>query len=109
MVRRLQNRSSKSYPILPWKGKTDSFDSPIHPFYYQRRHSTEDLNFGGEHVPRVIADFSSLAELSMNDLKSIGHFYLPEPDKWAMNDLGADYIFTGDHNIPFMLPNGYLG
>ena len=40
MVRRLQNRSSKSYPILPWKGKTDSFDSPIHPFYYQRRHST---------------------------------------------------------------------
>ena len=90
MVRRLQNRSSKSYPILPWKGKTDSFDSPIHPFYYERRHSNEVLNFGGKQVPRVIADFSSLSELSMNDLKSIGHFYLPEPDKWAMNDLGAD-------------------
>jgi (E)-4-hydroxy-3-methylbut-2-enyl-diphosphate synthase len=42
----------------------------------------------------------------MDDLKSIGHFYLPEPDKWAMNDLGADYISTGDQNIPFMLPNG---
>ena len=106
MVRRLQNRSSKSYPILPWKGKSDSFDSPIHPFYYERRHSTEVLNFGGKQVPRVIADFSSVSELSMDDLKSIGHFYLPEPDKWAMNDLGADYIFTGDQNIPFMLPNG---
>lgn len=106
MVRRLQNRSSKSYPILPWKGNTDSFDSPIHPFHYERRHSTEVLNFGGKQVPRVIADFSSLTELSMNDLKSIGHFYLPEPDKWAMNDLGADYIFTGDRSIPFMLPNG---
>ena len=106
MVRRLQNRSSKSYPIHPWKGKTDSFDSPIHPFYYERRHSNEVLNFGGKQVPRVIADFSSVSELSMDDLKSIGHFYLPEPDKWAMNDLGADYIFTGDQNIPFMLPNG---
>jgi (E)-4-hydroxy-3-methylbut-2-enyl-diphosphate synthase len=106
MVRRLQNRSSKSYPILPWKGKSDSFDSPIHPFYYERRHSTEVLNFGGKQVPRVIADFSSVSDLSMDDLKSIGHFYLPEPDKWAMNDLGADYIFTGDQNIPFMLPNG---
>lgn len=106
MVRRLQNRTSKSYPILPWKGKTDSFDSPIHPFYYERRHSTEVLNFGGKQVPRVIADFSSVSDLSMDDLKSIGHFYLPEPDKWAMNDLGADYIFTGDQNIPFMLPNG---
>ena len=106
MVRRLQNRTSKSYPILPWKGKTDSFDSPIHPFYYERRHSNEVLNFGGKQVPRVIADFSSVSDLSMDDLKSIGHFYLPEPDKWAMNDLGADYIFTGDQNIPFMLPNG---
>ena len=106
MVRRLQNRSSKSYTILPWKGKTDSFDSPIHPFYYERRHSNEVLNFGGKQVPRVIADFSSVSDLSMDDLKSIGHFYLPEPDKWAMNDLGADYIFTGDQNIPFMLPNG---
>ena len=106
MVRRLQNRSSKSYPILPWKGKTDSFDSPIHPFYYERRHSNEVLNFGGKQVPRVIADFSSVSDLSMDDLKSIGHFYLPEPDKWAMNDLGADYIFTGEQNIPFMLPNG---
>jgi (E)-4-hydroxy-3-methylbut-2-enyl-diphosphate synthase len=42
----------------------------------------------------------------MSDLKSIGHFYLPEPDKWAMNDLGADYIFTGSNSIDFMLPNG---
>ena len=106
MVRRLQNRSSKSSPIIAFKGKTDQFDSPIHPFYYERRHSNEVLNFGGKQVPRVIADFSSVSDLSMDDLKSIGHFYLPEPDKWAMNDLGADYIFTGEQNIPFMLPNG---
>jgi len=106
MVRRLQNRSSRSSPIIAFKGKTDQFDSPIHPFYYERRQSNEILNFGGKQVPRVIADFSSMADLSMDDLKSIGHFYLPEPDKWAMNDLGADYIFTGDQHVNFMLPNG---
>jgi (E)-4-hydroxy-3-methylbut-2-enyl-diphosphate synthase len=106
MVRRLQTRSTQSSPILPWKGKNDHFDSPIHPFYYERRHSNEVLNFGGKQVPRVIADFSSVSDLSMDDLKSIGHFYLPEPDKWAMNDLGADYIFTGNQHIQFMLPNG---
>lgn len=106
MVRRLQIRSSQSSPILPWKGKSDHFDSPIHPFYYERRHSNEVLNFGRKQVPRVIADFSSVSDLSMDDLKSIGHFYLPEPDKWAMNDLGADYIFTGNQHIQFMLPNG---
>jgi (E)-4-hydroxy-3-methylbut-2-enyl-diphosphate synthase len=106
MVRRLNTRSNESSPILPWKGNSDQFDSPIHPFYYEKRHSTEVLNFGGKQVPRVIADFSSMADLSMDDLKSIGHFYLPEPDKWAMNDLGADYIFTGDQHVHFMLPNG---
>src|SRR5690606_26366295 len=40
------------------------------------------------------------------DLRSIGHFYLPEPDKWRMNDQGADYVYTGRKPIPFMLPNG---
>jgi (E)-4-hydroxy-3-methylbut-2-enyl-diphosphate synthase len=54
----------------------------------------------------VIADFSQIAQINMSDLKALGHFYLPEPDKWAMNDLGADYIFTGDIEIDFMLPNG---
>jgi (E)-4-hydroxy-3-methylbut-2-enyl-diphosphate synthase len=31
---------------------------------------------------------------------------LPEPDKWAMNDLGADFIYTGQQSLDFMLPNG---
>ena len=36
----------------------------------------------------------------------VGHFYLPEPDKWRMNDTGADFVFTGNHPVSFMLPNG---
>ena len=80
--------------------------SPINPFEYQRRQTPEVLNFGKDNVPRVIADYSKYNNLEMNDLKAIGHSYLPALDKWGMNDLGADYIYTGDLEIPFMFPNG---
>ena len=106
LARRYQSRASISTPIAPFHAEKPTFDSPINPFAHDRRPTKEVGNFGGHQVPRVIADFSQMAEVLMDDLKSIGHFYLPEPDKWAMNDLGADYIFTGDVSIDFMLPNG---
>ena len=64
------------------------------------------MNFGGGQVPRVLMDLRRLSVDGYKDLRCIGHFYLPEPDKWSMNDLGTDYIYTGDRPIPFMLPNG---
>ncbi|GAB4032495.1 (E)-4-hydroxy-3-methylbut-2-enyl-diphosphate synthase [Spirosoma gilvum] len=79
---------------------------PINPFQYTRRTTHEVANFGGQNVPRVIADFSQTPVQQHEDLKPIGHFYLPEPDKWRMNDLGADYIYTGSQPAAFMLPNG---
>lgn len=79
---------------------------PINPFQYTRRTTYEVVNFGGQNVPRVIADFSQTPIVHYDDLKPVGHFYLPEPDKWRMNDLGADYIYTGGHPAQFMLPNG---
>ncbi|WP_462249219.1 (E)-4-hydroxy-3-methylbut-2-enyl-diphosphate synthase [Ekhidna sp.] len=78
----------------------------IDPYEYHRRATEEVFNFGNENVPRVIADFSKLAKVEVKDLKSVGHSYLPELDKWGMNDLGADYIYTGANPIDFMLPNG---
>lgn len=81
-------------------------ENPIDPFAYHKRETHEAGNIGLRNVPRVIADFSSLSELKVKDLKSVGHFYLPEPDKWRMNDQGVDYIYTGDTPSPFMLPNG---
>jgi (E)-4-hydroxy-3-methylbut-2-enyl-diphosphate synthase len=80
--------------------------SPINPFQHFRRKTREVMNFGGHNVPRVIMDLSRVSDLEMKDLRNVGHFYLPEPDKWKMNDLGCDYIFSGDEEIPFMLPNG---
>ncbi|MFT6865576.1 MAG: (E)-4-hydroxy-3-methylbut-2-enyl-diphosphate synthase [Cyclobacteriaceae bacterium] len=76
------------------------------PFSYQKRITKEVVNFGGSNVPRVIADFSRLDHVTLNDLKSVGHFYLPALDKWTMNDLGADFIYSGKKKIDFMLPNG---
>lgn len=86
---------------------TSIAESPVDPFSYTRRVAREVANLGGHHhVPRVVADLSSIAITDYKDLRSIGHFYLPEPDKWRMNDQGADYVYTGSKPIPFMLPNG---
>jgi len=82
-------------------------ESPINPFEYVKRLTREVANFGGAHnVARVIANVSHVEITDYKDLRCIGHFYLPEPDKWRMNDQGADYVYTGDRPIEFMLPNG---
>lgn len=81
-------------------------ENPVDPFSYSRRHTREVVNVGGQNVPRVIADISRLETDDYKDLKGIGHFYLPEPDKWRMNDMGADYVYSGNSPVQFMLPNG---
>jgi (E)-4-hydroxy-3-methylbut-2-enyl-diphosphate synthase len=79
---------------------------PITPFEHNKRDTIEVFNFGGSNVPRVIADISAISGMAEKEMKNIGHFYLPELDKWKMNDQGADYVFSGANPIPFMLPNG---
>ena len=78
----------------------------IDPYNYCRRPTEIAQNIGGDNVPRVIADFSRFQSVGMKDLKSIGHFYLSELDKWSMNDMGVDYIYSGNRPVSFMLPNG---
>ncbi len=81
-------------------------ESPVDPFGYNRRETIEVENVGASNVPRVIADISQLEVNDYKDLKSVGHFYLPELDKWKMNDMGADYLYSGSRPVTFMLPNG---
>jgi (E)-4-hydroxy-3-methylbut-2-enyl-diphosphate synthase len=106
LVNRYNNRRENSTKIPEFQSDKVNFNSPINPFQHFRRLSTEIGNIGHHNVPRVIADFSKIPLNQYADLKSIGHHYLPEPDKWAMNDQGADYIYTGAIPCPFMLPNG---
>ncbi|GAB3015533.1 (E)-4-hydroxy-3-methylbut-2-enyl-diphosphate synthase [Spirosoma pulveris] len=100
LIDRYTNRAAISQPIPT----VTSY--PINPFQYSRRLTHEVANFGGQNVPRVIADYSQVPVTEHKHLHPIGHFYLPEPDKWRMNDLGADYIYTGSDPARFMLPNG---
>jgi (E)-4-hydroxy-3-methylbut-2-enyl-diphosphate synthase len=79
---------------------------PINPFQYKRRVSREVHTIGGTNVPRVITDFSKVEEVQMADMKAIGLHYFELTDKWSLGDTGADFVYTGDRPIPFMLPNG---
>lgn len=99
LVDRYVNRSE--HKAIPFVEK-----NPINPYAYKRRQTNDVHTIGGTNVPRVIADFSQVENLEVQDLKSIGHFYLPALDKWSMNDLGADFVYTGHQKAPFMLPNG---
>lgn len=79
---------------------------PITPFEHNKRQVAEIYNFGGHNVPRVITDISKVENITDREMKAVGHFYLPELDKWKMNDLGCDFVYSGSNPIPFMLPNG---
>lgn len=79
---------------------------PIHPFDHKKRETKEVYNFGDHNVPRVITDISKIEAISPKEMKQVGHFYLPELDKWKMNDQGCDFVYSGKNPIPFMLPNG---
>ncbi len=99
LVDRYANRPGHK-PITPVE------EIPADPYVYSKRITKAVLNFGADNVPRVIADLRGVQGWEYKDFKCIGHFYLPEPDKWKMNDIGADYIYTGSTPVPFMLPNG---
>ncbi|MEQ8413042.1 MAG: (E)-4-hydroxy-3-methylbut-2-enyl-diphosphate synthase [Imperialibacter sp.] len=99
LVERYNNRAGHK-TIVPVE------NPPYSPLEYTKRHSLEVSNIGGTNVPRVITDISRLQNPEYPDLKVAGHFYLPEPDKWRMNDYGTDYVYSGSTPVPFMLPNG---
>lgn len=99
MVDRYTNRPNHEY--IPEVNTV-----PKSPFEYSRRSTHEILNIGKDNVPRVISDFSNQKSISVEDLKSVGHIYIPLTDKWGMTDFGSDYIYTGNSPISFMLPNG---
>ncbi len=101
-------KSSESKNVFK-KNQNSEFkiqNSNYNPFHYTKRETIEVGNFGNLNVPRVIADYSHIKVTEHDDLRAIGHFYLPLPDKWRMNDIGADYIYSGKNAVPFMLPNG---
>ena len=101
LIDRYMGRAALAQPIRPLASP-----APIDPFQYHRRTTHEVLNFGGLNVPRVVVDLTRLPQLEYADLRAAGHLYSPFLDKFQMSDLGADYLYTGERPVPFMLPNG---
>lgn len=99
LANRYQNR--KAVPAIE-----PVINLPLNPFEYHRRDTREVFNLGGKNVPRVMAWLAGTAVNEKNDLKEIGHHYLPATDKWHLDDLGADYLYAGNREIPFMVANG---
>jgi (E)-4-hydroxy-3-methylbut-2-enyl-diphosphate synthase len=81
-------------------------DIPYDPLNYTKRHTYEISGFGGNNVPKVVADFSSRNILDYKDLADIGYFYDSVTDKWNMNDITPDIIYLGDQKPAFEIPQG---
>ena len=86
--------------------KDQNYPNIFNPFSYTKRQSNAICNIGESQVPRVIANYATFKETRPEDLKSIGHLYDDNLDKWHMSDIGADYIYLGKTQVDFMLPMG---
>lgn len=74
------------------------------PFEYKRRPTDAVSNIGGKNVPVVLADFMLAESIIPADLQVIGYRYEQLTDKWNINDIAADYIYTADKKLDFHLP-----
>ena len=101
LVARYKNRSEHE-PIEGIK------QYPITPFEYNKRKTTEVLNFGGSNVPRVVADFCAKEKITHSSFFALGYHYSVPLDKWNITELACDYVFLGDKVIDFEVP-GTLG
>lgn len=81
---------------------------PYNPLEYQRRKSIEINNIGGKNHPIVFADLSQKETISQANFFGFGYNYSKTLDKWTMQDLAADFVFTGNQNVDFEIP-GMLG
>jgi (E)-4-hydroxy-3-methylbut-2-enyl-diphosphate synthase len=78
--------------------------SPYDPFSYRRRETNTVEHIGAHHVPVVVADYSGDEAITPKSLEQIGYTYNEATDKWAISDVAADYIYTGNTTIDFALP-----
>jgi len=78
---------------------------PFNPYSFERRHTYQLLNIGGEEVPRVIADVRHFPK-DPSSLSTIGYTYIPALDKYTFSDIAADWVYFGTEVPPYNLPGG---
>jgi (E)-4-hydroxy-3-methylbut-2-enyl-diphosphate synthase len=80
----------------------------IDPYHYSKRKSHQVLNFGGDNVPRIIADFSVKASISQNSFKAIGYKYDEERDKYQLTDSSADCVLLNNKVVSVSPPGNLM-
>ena len=85
-----------------------NLDTPFDPFVHKRRHTVEIQNIGEGNAPVVFSDLSDNEDIKPSHFFGFGYNYSTQLDKWSTQDLSADFVFVGDHNIDFEVP-GMLG
>ncbi len=93
---RLHKPDSRTIPLIG--------TLPYSPFEYKKRETFAVSNIGHKYMPVVIADLSKIEKISPTHLQSVGYTYDAATDKWAISDMAADYIFTGNQILDFALP-----
>lgn len=78
---------------------------PFDPYAFARRETREQVNIGGEQVPRVIADIRHNCDTPVS-LSEMGYTYIPLLDKYNFADISADYVYLGPNMPTFDLPGG---
>lgn len=96
-------RGREKHPAIP-----SISENPIDPFAYHRRESLSVSNIGGRAVPVVINDLSAHPAVTPASLFGIGYQYSVPLDKWNLDEMACDYVYTADQTIEFALP-GTLG
>jgi len=93
------DKIEKSQQIQPEIKKID-YD----PYFYKKRESKVLSRIGGENVPVVIGNLSSLKNIRPSDLGEFGYLYSKKNDKWHISDLAIDYLYVGKSEIIFEIP-----
>ncbi|MDG1477594.1 MAG: (E)-4-hydroxy-3-methylbut-2-enyl-diphosphate synthase [Vicingaceae bacterium] len=83
-------------------------ESPLTPFEYNRRKTSEILNIGGKNAPIVMADFCLKEKITPASFFALGYNYSVPLDKWNITDTACDYVFVGNKSVDFETP-GTLG
>ena len=89
---------------IPHKEIPPIVSSPVNPFEYRRRLSSEVENIGGTKVPVVIINSNEKILNGHEGLRDFGYLYSSSLDKWIIGDAAADFIYLGANDISYELP-----
>ncbi len=78
------------------------------PYAYARRKTHAVDRMGERHVPVVVHDLRNREALTPAALYGCGYRYSVPLDKWNLDDLACDFVYTGERGLDFPLP-GTLG